>query len=39
MSVVRFPIISGVKGGEMCYGFMLILDYHIVIFFDAIDQI
>ena len=39
MSAVRFSIISGVKGGEMCYGFMFILDYHIVIFFDAIDQI
>ena len=37
--IVRFPLNSGVQGGEICFGFMLILDYHVVIFFDAIDQI
>ena len=35
--IAIFPRNSSVKGGEICYGFMLILDYHIVIFFDAID--
>ena len=41
--IVRFPKNIVVKGGEICYGFMLchgfMLILTVVIFFDAIDQI
>ena len=35
--IIRFPVNSGVKGGEIWYAFMIILD--IVSFLNAIDQI